>query len=156
MGGAAVAWATKAQRWARAPRSSATPQWSAISRIGGISVARIETSRAVMRAVHFPHRAPPVGSPLGLALEVHVHALVLAESPALRAAALSGRPRPGPTIVLVSAVRRDSAAVWARGLQEANPFTPGLSALLWCCVSLSHPSLDGESRPADRSYSHLP
>jgi hypothetical protein len=26
----------------------------------------------------------------------------------------------------------------------------------WCCVSLSYPSLDGESRPADRPYRHLP
>jgi hypothetical protein len=62
-----------------------------------------------------------------------------------------------PTMVLVSAVRRDSAAVRARGLQEARNFTPGLSALIGgAVVILSYPSLDGESRPADRPYRHLP
>ena len=34
------------------------------------------------------------------------------------------------SVVLVSAVRRNSAAVRARGLQEARTFTPGLSALI--------------------------
>jgi hypothetical protein len=39
------------------------------------------------------------------------------------------RPKTWP-VVLVSAVRRDSAVVRARGLQEARNFTPGLSALI--------------------------
>ena len=58
-----------------------------------------------------------------------VHQKGRREEQDFQASTSGARPKTWP-VVLASAVRRDSAVVRARGLQEARNFTPGLSALI--------------------------
>jgi hypothetical protein len=46
-----------------------------------------------------------------------------------------------------------SESSWALGSPYLHPWPFG--TYWWCCVSLSYPSLDGESGPADRPSGHL-